>query len=61
MSSAESADATVIFDPVPKAVARETDSEIRIAVGGAIVTCQKHQVGGYLELSGQRRRLPEED
>ncbi len=46
-------------DPMPRAAHRETDSEIRITVGGAIVTFQKHQVGGYVELSGQRRRLPD--
>lgn len=53
-------------DSVAKAVARETDSEIRITAGGATVTFQKNEVGGYVELSGQRRRLsagiiPEEE
>jgi len=46
-------------DSVPKAVARETASELRINAGGTIVAFQKHNAGGYVEFSGQRHRLPE--
>ena len=46
-------------DSVPKAAARETETEIRVTVGRAIVAFQKDGVGGYVEISGRRRPLPE--
>jgi len=46
-------------DPVSEAVARETDSEVQLTAGRTIVAFGKHEVGGYVEFSGQRRRLPD--
>ena len=48
-------------DPVSKAVVRETDSEIQLTAGKAVVAFGKHEVGGYMGRSGPRRRLPEPD
>ena len=46
-------------DSVPKAVLHETETEIQVAVGSVIVGFEKESVGGYVEISGGRRRLPE--
>jgi hypothetical protein len=47
------------IDSVPKAAVQETDTEVRVTVGSAIVGFEKERVGGYVEISGARRRLAE--
>jgi len=45
-------------DSVPRAVARENETETRVTVGDATVAFEKVGVGGYVEISGRRDRLP---
>jgi hypothetical protein len=52
------ADASV--ESVPKAAARETDEEVRLNVGKSVFSFTKGSVGGYVEISGERRPLCDE-
>ena len=45
-------------DSVPQAVARETETDVRVTVGPVIAAFEKAGVGGYVEISGRRNPLP---
>ena len=52
------ADATV--DSVEPAKMEETDDEVRVQVGRVVVSFDKADVGGYIEIDGRRRPLAED-
>jgi hypothetical protein len=50
-------DATV--ESVQPAAFEETEAQVRVRVGKATVSFDKSKVGGFIEIAGRRRPLPD--